>query len=304
MSASTTLTADELLALAYRTAQACRDRQRRDNVREAEHRARHAALNASLDAAEKQLREAGREIDRLLSDWQAIDKIPAVRAAFEEGMTLVDAVHQAIADVHYAEGTPLFDAEVAKSEAQNALAEANETIEKMGNERRDNHEHIEALIRENAAERARYVAASEGLAKAAAQRDEACERAGWREFGEIAVLLGYARGAAEDFGELDIVELREVVSRLLLEDARLEKATKDALAVAMGRASPETLAAEVAKAEERGARWVLAAIAAKVANMEARGEGWGGTGWWRGCEERGDFDAARICAEARAKESR
>ena len=77
-----------------------------------------------LDAEREARQRAERERDELLSDWKEIDALPPVRAAFEEGMRLVDAVAKAIADVHYAEGTPLFDAEVAKSFAEHERDEA------------------------------------------------------------------------------------------------------------------------------------------------------------------------------------
>lgn len=66
-----------------------------------------------------------RERDELLTDWKEVDALPAVRAAFEPGMKLVDAVSTALADIHYAEGTPLFDAEIAKREAEEERNEAN-----------------------------------------------------------------------------------------------------------------------------------------------------------------------------------
>ena len=75
-------------------------------------------------ALARSIQRAERERDELLSDWKEIDALPPVRAAFEEGMRLVDAVAKAIADVHYAEGTPLFDAEVAKSFAEHERDEA------------------------------------------------------------------------------------------------------------------------------------------------------------------------------------
>ena len=77
-----------------------------------------------LDAEREARQRAERERDELLSDWKEIDALPPVRAAFEEGMRLVDAVAKAIADVHYAEGTPLFDAEEAKSFAEHERDEA------------------------------------------------------------------------------------------------------------------------------------------------------------------------------------
>lgn len=120
MSASTDKTADELLALAHRAAQACRERQRRDNVREAEHRARQAALNASLDAAERQLREAGREIDRLLSGWQATREEASRLRLAAEGRVLSD---EAAADLDVAQVNARV-AEQAADDAEAKLAKA------------------------------------------------------------------------------------------------------------------------------------------------------------------------------------
>lgn len=69
--------------------------------------------------------------DVLLADWREIDRLPAVHAAFVPGMKLSDAVAAALADVHYAEGTPLFDAEVAKREADAERDSAVEALDVM-----------------------------------------------------------------------------------------------------------------------------------------------------------------------------
>lgn len=97
-----------------------------------------------------------------------------------------------------------------------------------------------------------------------------------------------------------VAELEAALAKVRPDVCREESI--DALDEALrGAPSPEAMAREIADAEERGARWVLEAIAAKVSDSEARGKGWGGTGWWRGCEDRNDFDAARICREARER---
>ena len=77
-----------------------------------------------LKEASERAETAERERDVLLADWREIDALPAVHAAFVEGMKLSDAVAAALADVHYAEGTPLFDAEIAKREAEAERDEA------------------------------------------------------------------------------------------------------------------------------------------------------------------------------------
>ena len=88
------------------------------------HTAHNDPMQVTASALARSIQRAERERDELLSDWKEIDALPPVRAAFEEGMRLVDAVAKAIADVHYAEGTPLFDAEVAKSFAEHERDEA------------------------------------------------------------------------------------------------------------------------------------------------------------------------------------
>lgn len=54
MSASTDMTAEQLLDLAWRTAQTCRERQRRVAARAEEDRARLAALHAHIDKLERE----------------------------------------------------------------------------------------------------------------------------------------------------------------------------------------------------------------------------------------------------------
>lgn len=88
-------------------------------------RAEVEAYDSELTAARADVDRLTRERDELLTDWKEVDALPAVRAAFEPGMKLVDAVSTALADIHYAEGTPLFDAEIAKQEAEEERDEAN-----------------------------------------------------------------------------------------------------------------------------------------------------------------------------------
>jgi len=100
-------------------------------------RGSESAPESAALASEREARQrAEQQRDELLSDWKEIDALPPVRAAFEEGMMLVDAVAKAIADSHYAEGTPLFDAEVAKSfaEAERDEARAERDVAVKGRE--------------------------------------------------------------------------------------------------------------------------------------------------------------------------
>jgi hypothetical protein len=128
--------------------------------------------------------------------------------------------------------------------------------------------------------------------------DAACERAGWRELGAIAVLLGYARGAAEDFGEVDVVGVHEAVSRLRSTSWPAER--RDIA---------------IREAEERGARWAIEAAEALVRASagrrmdralqlavaspgRARTEH-GAEVAYTEAHSVSEMDAKRICAEAR-----
>ena len=98
----------------------------------------------------------------------------------------------------------------------------------------------DALAKERAEARAEVERLGDVLRCMRVNHDAACERAGWRELGGVAVLLGYARGAAEDFGEVDVVGVREAVSRLRTTSWPAER--RDIA---------------IREAEERGARWAL-----------------------------------------------
>lgn len=80
------------------------------------------------EEAAQLIRDVEAERARFVKYCRDVEALGPVNAAFEEGMELSDAVHAALADVHYAEGTPLFDAEVAKSQAE---AERDEALNRL-----------------------------------------------------------------------------------------------------------------------------------------------------------------------------
>lgn len=93
--------------------------------------------------------------------------------------------------------------------------------------------------------------------KAEAERDDARRfagviqeqvNAGWRELGEVAALLGYERGLEEDFGEVDVVDVRALAVETRIERDALGEALRR---LGVAEAERDQLAAALAEVRER-----------------------------------------------------